>query len=101
MACGNDADCVRFFGRRRFPSRRARRHPVRGATADAPGSPAAGSGPWGRLKVRTCVRFAGAHIGTLNFVQEALKKAAVGPNSIRLLEAEAENGTVRKVNGHP
>ena len=24
MACGNDADCVRFFGRRRFPSRRAR-----------------------------------------------------------------------------
>ncbi len=30
--------CVRFFGRRRFPSRRARCHPVRGATADAPSS---------------------------------------------------------------
>ena len=30
---------------------------------------------------RTCVRFAGAHIGTLKFVQEALKKAVAGPNS--------------------
>ena len=39
MACRNDADCVRFcclFGRRRFPSRRARCYPARGATADAP-----------------------------------------------------------------
>jgi hypothetical protein len=30
---------------------------------------------------RTCVRFAGAYIGTLKFVQEALKKAVAGPNS--------------------
>jgi hypothetical protein len=30
---------------------------------------------------RTCVRFAGAHIGTLKFVQEALKKTVAGPNS--------------------
>ncbi len=30
---------------------------------------------------RTCVRFAGAHIGTLSFVQEALKKAVAGRNS--------------------
>jgi hypothetical protein len=30
---------------------------------------------------RTCVRFAGAHIGTLKFVQEAPKKAVAGPNS--------------------
>ena len=30
---------------------------------------------------RTSVRFAGAHIGTLKFVQEALKKTVAGPNS--------------------
>ena len=29
---------------------------------------------------RTCVRFAGAHIGTLKFVQEALKKTVAGPS---------------------
>ena len=27
------------------------------------------------------MRFAGAHIGTLKFVQEALKKTVAGPNS--------------------
>jgi hypothetical protein len=30
---------------------------------------------------RTCLRFAGAQIGTLKFVQEALKKTVAGPNS--------------------
>ncbi len=30
---------------------------------------------------RTCVSFAGGEIGTLRYVQEALKKAVAGPNS--------------------
>ncbi len=30
---------------------------------------------------RTCVKFAGAHIGTLKYVREALKKTVAGPNS--------------------
>jgi hypothetical protein len=45
---------------------------------------------------RTCVRFAGAYIGTLQFVQEALKKAVTNGGWTEL-EAEAENGAVRKV----
>ena len=34
---------------------------------------------------RTCVRFAGAYIGTLKFVQEALKKAVAGPSKPKVL----------------